>query len=130
MKKFLLSLFAIAFACVIGSSVTLADGGDYRHAKAATATSGAATLNNLSGTITSEALTTAAAASYTLTLTNSKVRTDSIAAVNIANGTNTQGIPVLSTVTYASGTMTVKIVNLHATQALNGTLLVRFNLQP
>jgi hypothetical protein len=92
----------------------------------ATAVAGAATLNKQSGIITSEALTTAAAAAYTLTLTNSVVSTSSRVLVSVANGTNAAGIPVLSTVTPGSGSVVIVIYNLHAADALNGTLKVSF----
>jgi hypothetical protein len=131
MKKLLLLSVVSAFTRspfqLFGAS---GDGADYRHTKTATASSGAATLNNLSGTITTESLTTAAAASYTLTLTNSHVRTDSIVNVEIDNGSNTQGIPVKGIVTPGSGSVVIKVWNLHATQALNGTLKLRYNLEP
>ncbi|RYG79358.1 MAG: hypothetical protein EON59_16365, partial [Alphaproteobacteria bacterium] len=61
--------------------------------KAATATAGAATLDNYSGVITTEALSTAAAGVYTLTLTNPKIKTTDIVMVNVANGTNSAGAP-------------------------------------
>lgn len=94
--------------------------------KTAAATAGAATLNTPAGTITSEALTTAAAASYTLTLTNSSISASSKVMVSVANGTNTQGVPVLSTVKPGAGSATIVVANLHATQALNGTLAISY----
>jgi hypothetical protein len=92
----------------------------------ATATAGAATLDKQSGVITSEALTTAAAAAYTLTLTNSVVSTGSRVFASVENGTNTAGIPVLSTVTAAAGSTVIKVFNLHAADALNGTIKIHF----
>lgn len=95
----------------------------------ATASAGAATLSANCGTITSEALTTAAAAAYTLTLTNTVVLANSVVTVSVDNGTNTQGIPSLSTVTPTAGQVVIKIYNVHASQALNGTLKIRFLVQ-
>lgn len=92
----------------------------------ATATAGAATLNKQSGVITSEALTTAAAAAYTLTLTNSVVVATNKVFVSVDNGTNTQGIPVFSTATPGTGSVVIKVFNLHASEALNGTLKISF----
>ncbi len=92
----------------------------------ATATSGAATLNKRSGKITSEALTTAAAAAYTLTLTNSAIAATDIVLVSVANGTNTQGIVVPGRVTPGNGSVVILIENQHASQALNGTLVISF----
>lgn len=96
--------------------------------KTASATAGAATLNQPSGVITSEALTTAAAAVYTLTLTNSKIAATDIVQVTVGNGTNTQGIPVLSSVVPAADSVVIRIANLHSAQALNGTPKVYFTV--
>jgi hypothetical protein len=95
--------------------------------KTASATAGAATLNQPSGVITTETLTTAQNASYTLTLTNSKIRATDIVFVSLANGTNSQGTPVVVRVTPANGSVVVIVKNMHdATQALNGTLKLSF----
>lgn len=93
----------------------------------AAATAGAATLNNRFGVITTEALTTAQNAIYTLTITNSAIRASDIVFVSVANGTNTQGTPVVTRVQPAAGSLVILISNLHASaQALNGTLLISF----
>ncbi|HEX8185434.1 MAG TPA: hypothetical protein VF747_11800 [Blastocatellia bacterium] len=91
-----------------------------------TATTGAATLSKQSGVITTESLTTAAAAAYTLTLTNTVVTAGSRVFVSVDNGTNSQGIPIVGTVTPSSGQVVIKVFNLHASQALNGTLKISF----
>ena len=83
---------------------------------------GAATLNAQCGVVTSESITTAAAATYTLTLTNSRVSAGSVVAVNVYNGTNSAGTPVKVTETPGSGTLTVVVKNDHASAAFNGTL--------
>lgn len=93
----------------------------------ATASSGAATLANRFGVITTEALTTAQNAIYTLTITNTAVKATDIAFASVANGTNTQGTPMVEKVTAGAGTLIVRVVNKHATsEALNGTLKVSF----
>lgn len=92
----------------------------------ATATAGAATLNAGRGKVTSEALTTAAGAAYTLTLTNSRVAAGDIVLVSVANGTNTQGVVVVGLVAPAAGSVVITIRNEHASQALNGTLVISF----
>jgi hypothetical protein len=94
--------------------------------KAATATAGAATLDNYSGVVTTEALTTAAAAVYTLTLTNPKVKATDIVIATVANGTNSAGAPTLQTATPAAGSLVVRIANRDASAAFNGTLAVHF----
>lgn len=97
----------------------------------ATATAGAATLNNRFGVITSEALTTAQDASYTLTVTNSQIAATDMVFVSVANGTNSQGTTVVTKVTPAAGSLVVIVTNKHASAvALNGTLKIAFAAFP
>lgn len=94
---------------------------------AAAAVAGAATLAAASGKITTEALTTAQNAIYTLTLTNTEILAADIVLVSVANGTNTQGTPVVTRVQPAAGSVVILVSNLHASaQALNGTLVLSF----
>lgn len=104
----------------------LIQGGVGRSIGTAVATAGAATLNTLFGKVTSEALTTAADATYTLTITNSEIAAADIVTASVANGTNTQGIPVVQRVTPAAGSLVITVTNLHASQALNGTIVVSY----
>lgn len=92
----------------------------------ATATAGAATLNADSGKVTSESLTTAADTDYTLTITNSKIAATSKVVASVANGTNSQGAPVVTLVTPGAGSLVIVVRNVNASQALNGTLVVTF----
>lgn len=94
--------------------------------KTATASAGAATLSKSSGKITTEALTTAGLAAYTLTLTNTTIAAADQVFAALANGTNTQGTPSVGLVTAGAGSVVIIINNLHATQALNGTLVISF----
>lgn len=94
--------------------------------KTAAATGGAATLNKASGKITSEDLTTAAGAVYTLTITDSAIAAADIVIPSLANGTNTQGIPVIEKATPGAGSMAITVRNNHASEALNGTLVISF----
>jgi hypothetical protein len=94
--------------------------------KTATATAGAATLNKDAGVITSEALTTAAGAAYTLTITNSSIAAADQVFASIVGGTSTAGVPVISTVVPAAGSVVIKVFNLHSADALNGTLKIAF----
>jgi hypothetical protein len=99
--------------------------------KTATATAGAATLNQPSGIITSEALTTAAGATYTLTVTNSTIATTDQVYASVWYGTSTTGRPAITTVTPGSGTITIVVQNIHASAAVNGTLKIAFmSLEP
>ena len=96
---------------------------------AAAATAGAATLSALQGKVTSEALTTAQNAIYTLTLTNDQVAAGDIVLASVANGTNTQGTPMIGRVTAGAGQVVVQVINKHATaEALNGTVVVSFSV--
>lgn len=93
----------------------------------ATATAGAATLNNRFGKVTTEALATAQNGVYTLTITNSAITADDLPFASVANGTNTQGSPVVTRVQAAAGSLVILVANLHASaQAFNGTLVVSF----
>lgn len=92
----------------------------------ATATAGAATLDKQTGTVTSEALTTAAGANYTLTLTNARVTAASVVFASVANGTNTTVEPIVTRVTPAAGSVVIIVRNVHASAALNGTIKISF----
>lgn len=95
--------------------------------KTAAATAGAATLNKSSGVVTSEALTTAAAGTYTMTITNSKVAAADVVQVTLAKGTSTTGAPALISATPGAGVITLVIQNV-GTVALNGTIKAMFTV--
>jgi len=91
----------------------------------ATASAGAATCNDYMCIITSEALTTAQNAKYTLTLTNDKIAAADMLQVTVGNGTNSAGTPILQTATPAAGSATIIVANKHdSAVALNGTLKI------
>ena len=94
--------------------------------KTATATAGAATLSKSAGVITSEALSTAAGATYTLTLTNTVVATADQVLASVALGTATTGSPVITTVKEGAGSVVIVVQNVHASAALNGTIRIKF----
>lgn len=106
---------------ITGGSLVLDTG-----TKTATATAGAATLNKDSGLITSESLTTAAAAEYTLTLTNSSIAAGDYVFASVQNGTNTKGPIYVTTVTPGSGSVVIKVLNGAASDALDGTIKIAF----
>ena len=95
-------------------------------AGSATSTAGAATINKTSGQITTEALATAAGATYTMTLTNSIIKSTSIVLVSVGKGTATLGEPVVQFITPAAGSAVILIRNVAATDALNGTIKINF----
>ncbi len=116
-SKNLTGLGSVTFAA--GSVITTDSG-------TAAATAGAATLNKQSGSITSEALTTAAGSDYVLTLTNSVVAATDRVLVSVDNGTNTTEGLAVNRVTPGAGTCTIHVRNTHASAALNGTIVVNF----
>lgn len=91
-----------------------------------TSASGAVTLNDCAGVITSESLTTAAAGTWTLTITNSRVVAGDIVMASVELGSATAGLPQVCTVTPGAGSITIVVRNAHASNAFNGTLRVRF----
>jgi hypothetical protein len=93
--------------------------------KTATASAGAATLNKMAGVVTSEAITTAAGADYTLTLTNSDIAAaDQVfASVQL---TTAGGTPVVASVTPGAGSVVIVVQNIHATVAFGGAIKISF----
>lgn len=86
----------------------------------------AATINHTSGLITTEALTTAAGADYTFTLTDANIGTDSVVFVTEGGGTNTTLPLIVHSIVPIAGSVTFKVRNGHASSALDGTLKLRF----
>lgn len=102
---------------------------DNADAGTATATAGAAELNKMAGKVTTEALTTAQNAIYTLTLTNSAIAAADMVFASVADGTNTQGTPMIGQVNPGAGSVVIEVINKHATaEALNGTLEISFHV--
>lgn len=97
-----------------------------------TSSAGAITLNSQYCVIQTESLTTAAGSAYNLALTNNRcsgigqfsVSTNTPVFVNVANGTNTQGTPIVGRVTMSAGAANIQILNIHSSQAFNGTLII------
>lgn len=93
------------------------------------ATGNSVTINKYSGKITTGTLTTAALGTQAITLTNSYITTSSnvIAWVENYSGTVvTNGIPIIFKSTPAAGSATITLLNLHAANALNGTVTIKF----
>lgn len=94
----------------------------------ATSTANAATINAQTGVITTEALTTAAGATYVMTLTNSTIAATSIVITTVGRGTNTGVGLVPLTVTPAAGSCVMIFQNPGLT-ALNGTIKIGFKVE-
>jgi len=91
-----------------------------------TAAAGAITITGGAGRITTAALTTAGLAAYTLTITNADIKAVDKVFVSMGRGTSTTGTAVLGTVKPADGSVVIIVQNVHATVALNGTLVVDY----
>lgn len=92
----------------------------------ATSTAGAATVNHQAGVITTEALTTAAAAAYSFTLTDSRITSASVVMLMLMGGTNTTRGLELRAIP-GTGSAAISIYNNNvAGSALNGTLIFGF----
>lgn len=94
--------------------------------KTATAVAGAVTLNKMSGVITTEVLTTAAGATYLLTLTNSDIAAADIVLASVNLGAGTGGVPCVTAVKSGAGSVTILIQNIHATAAFNAAIVISF----
>lgn len=94
--------------------------------KTASATAGAATLNKDSGKITTESLTTAAGATYTLTLTSGSITANDLVFASVAFGSASAGMPIVTSVAPASNSVVITILNGHASAAFNGTLKISY----
>ena len=115
------------FTTLTGDTITVnADGDFVGDTGTATATTGAATLSKMAGIVTSEALTTAVDATYTLTLTNTKVTAASNILVTCGLGTATTGTPQVLSVTPGAGSASIVIKNNDSSNALNGTILIQY----
>lgn len=149
MFKRLLSAFAVlALTASIAIAVQLGTTGTNKQNQAmglrfgvleclnntATATSNAATLNaagttpTACGIVTTESLTTAAAATYTLTLTNNMIAATDMVFASVQYGSSTTGTPAIATVAPGAGSVVIIVQNIHASAALNGTLKISYIL--
>lgn len=92
-----------------------------------TSAAGAITLQGLAGVITTESLTTAAGATYTLTLTNASITAGSIVQCQADKASST-GTPVVCSVTPAAGSASIVVQNVHASAAFNAAIKISFNI--
>ena len=92
-----------------------------------TLVSNAGTINARAGVITTEALTTAAGAAATLTITNSQVAVGDIVRLNRVGGTSDEGTEIFHAVAGA-GSFTITLENRHASAAFDGTFLFFFEV--
>ena len=120
----LTQIAALTASAVSSSGATLKSDA----AATATAVSGAATLSALVGTITTESLTTAAAAEYTLTLTNAQISAGDAVYATVDAGSSA-GTPGIGGCTVTAGQVVITVTNLHASNAFNNTLKIHFRVE-
>lgn len=125
MKNFLSLVCLVSISCVafLPSAHAWEAKGDYG---TVTAASGAATLNKSAGLVTSESITTAAGATYTLTLTNSKVTSASSIVSAAVDPGSSAGTPCVTTIVPSAGSVVIKVQNVHASAAFNNAIKIRF----
>lgn len=87
----------------------------------------AVTASGYAGVITTSSLTTAAGGTYAITWTNTKIATTSTILLSLMGGTNTVW-NITTTVTAGNGTSTLTIYNNTAATALNGTILIGYQV--
>lgn len=85
----------------------------------------AVTVNAAAGVIRSFAVTTAAGSSFTFTVNNSKVATDSVILLNTSNAGTGLAHATL-TAAPSAGSFSVKISNIHASAAFNSVINLHF----
>lgn len=96
----------------------------------ATSTTHAATINHSAGVITTESLTTAGGAEYTMTVTDNVITATSVIVASVANAAssgNTIAPIYIGEITPSTngGSATINVVN-GSTAALNGKLVISF----
>lgn len=89
----------------------------------ATAAAGAATCNEYVCKITTEALSTAAAAEYTLTLTNDKIAATDIILASVDPKTSA-GSPAIGQAKANAGSAVITVTNLHASAAFDAAIQI------
>ncbi|NLS19890.1 hypothetical protein HGP16_25460 [Rhizobium sp. P40RR-XXII] len=120
------SLYGRKFGVEPASGALVSDQGTKTAVATGTGATGTATLNKTQGKITTGALTTAAAATHVLTLTNSAIAAGDTVFVTVGKGTATTGTPTVCDVTPGAGSVVITLQNIHASAAINGTLVVGY----
>ncbi len=92
-----------------------------------TEASNAVTASGNAGVITTSALTTAASGNYAITWTNTTITSTSVIMFTIMGGTNTTQATKFTCVP-GSGSATLTIYNLDLVNALNGTILIGYQV--
>ncbi|NEJ57509.1 hypothetical protein [Rhizobium ruizarguesonis] len=120
------SLYGRKFGIEPASGALVSDDGTKTATATGTGATSTATLSKTQGKVTTAALTTAAAATHVMTLTNSKIAATDTVLVTVGKGTATTGTPKVADVTPGAGSVIITIQNIAAAAAINGTLIVGF----
>lgn len=120
------SLYGRKFGVEPSTGGLVSDDGTKTATATGTGGTSTATLSKTSGKVTTAALTTAAAATHVLTLTNTKIAAGDTVLVTVGKGTATTGTPTVADVTPGAGSVVITIQNIHASAAINGTLVIGF----
>src|ERR1043165_4962644 len=94
----------------------------------ATFSSHSATCDTPTGVLTTESETTAAGSSQTYTVVCAAAANTDAIFVSVANVLNTQGTPVVGRVEFVPTGFQIVLLNIHASQAFNGTLKLRYTI--
>lgn len=125
LKSVVGALLALVFSATLAVAQNVAVPGNLlMGCGTATGTSNASTLANKCGIITTESATTAAAATFTETITNTVVAATDVCLASVT--TTGTGTPVITKVTPAAGSLVVIVGNVHASAAFNAVLLITF----
>ena len=116
-----------AYDTFVATAVATAGATLGKNGGTATAVAGAATLNAMQGIITTEALSTAAAGEYTLTLTNSYVAVGDFVLAT-ADAASSAGTPGIGGCTVTAGQVVITVTNLHAATAFNAAIKIGFRV--
>lgn len=92
-----------------------------------TLSSNAGTISKMAGVITTESLSTAAAGSQALTITNTLCASTDMVFVTRTGGTSAGGTPIIKAVP-GSGSFVITLDNKHASAAFDGTFILSFLL--
>jgi hypothetical protein len=121
------------FACLLLSAIGLfGQGPTGRTVTQITSTTTGVTINSSTGVITTFTETLAGAANLTFTVTNSAVEAGSAVVVNVQNYTGaytTNGTPLVAVNNVAAGSFDIKVLNVHASNALAGVLQIAFHVR-
>jgi len=91
-----------------------------------TVTTASGTLNVDAGTLVTPSWTVVAGSTGTITLLNNQLHASSVVSLELYNGSNSQGTPVITNFVKSEGQIVITITNAHATLALNGSLKLDF----